>query len=148
MKTTTAIVLTTLVALTVQHCAVADVIYMDADTSVSKNPYGLARRPKQQAGGTVCPEHANTQSQCEDSNECEWSNGHCGCKYAVSVRRCLNGKLTVLYYPKTTNVTLASTERANNKTWTDSSKLCQTIKILQYAACKQYVSGRWRDEHK
>ena len=132
MKTTTAIVLTTLVALTVQHCAVAGVIYMDADTSVSKNPYGLARRPKQQAGGTVCPEKdAKTQSACDDSNECEWSNGHCGCRYAVSVRRCLNGKLTVLYYPKTTNFTLASTERANNKTWTDS----RTSELNLWANC-------------
>ncbi len=102
---------------------------MDADTSVSKNPYGLVRRPKQQAGGTVCPE-ANTQSDC-DVDECEWSNGHCGCKYAVSVRRCLNGKLTVLYYPKTTNVTLASTERANNKTWTDS----RTSELSLWANC-------------
>ena len=128
MKTTTAIVLTTLVALTVQHCAVADIIYMDADTSVSKNPYGLARRPKEESGGTVCTE--NTQSNC-NSGECEWSNGNCGCKYVGSMRRCLNGKLTELYYPKTTNPTLASSERANNKTWTHS----RTSELNLWANC-------------
>jgi len=132
MKTTTAVVLTTLVALTVLHCTVADVIYMDADTSVSKNPYGLARRPKQNSGGTVCSEkNPYTQSECDDTDECEWSNGHCGCKYVVGVRRCLNGKLTELYYPKTTNITLASTERANNKTWTHS----RTSELNLWANC-------------
>ena len=128
MKTTTAIVLTTLVALTVQHCAVADIIYMDADTSVSKNPYGLARRPKEESGGTVCAE--NTQSNC-NSGECEWSNGNCGCKYVGSMRRCLNEKYTELYYPKTTNHTLVVAERANNKTWTHS----RTSELNLWANC-------------
>ena len=129
---TVIIVFTTLVALTVQHCAVADQIYMDPDTSVSKNPYGLARRPMAHSGGTICSEkNPYTQSECDKTDECEWSNGHCGCKYVVSVRRCLNGKLTELYYPKTTNTTLASTERANNKTWTHS----RTSELNLWANC-------------
>ena len=129
---TVIIVFTTLVALTVLQCTLAVRHYMDPDTSVSKNPYGLARRPKENSGGTVCAEkNPYTQSECDNTDECEWSNGHCGCKYVVSVRRCLNGKLTELYYPKTTNTTLASTERANNKTWTHS----RTSELNLWANC-------------
>ena len=131
MRAITPIIFSSLLALAIVHNALAQASeneYMDAGTSVSKNPFGLVRRPREFLQGTKCSQNTN-QGSCEGS--CEWRNGHCGCKYAVTLRRCLNGKVTDLYYPKTTNVTLASTERANNKTWTHS----RTSELNLWANC-------------
>ena len=77
MRAITPIIFSSLLALAIVHNALAATSegnYMDSDTSVSKNPFGLARRPKVNAGGTRCDMNTN-QGSCQ-SDECEWSNGH------------------------------------------------------------------------